>query len=1012
MRLGRYEIRSKLGAGGMADVYLAEDMQLGRRVALKLLPPETAADAQARKRLIREARAAATLDHPHICSVYEVGEAEGRLFIAMQYVEGRTLDTRLRGSAIELADVLSIAVQVVDALTEAHARGIIHRDIKPANIMLTTRGEAKVMDFGLAKPTRADGATRGETETGSVLSTPGAIVGTVPYMSPEQVRGDELDRRSDLFSVGVMLYEMVTGRRPFDGSSGAAIASAILTTEPLPLARFAPATPPELERIIGKALRKDPEERYQTAKDLLIDLRTLKDDRAFQARLERSGPSTDHPERATPAPATPSAGPRAPMRSRLAWVIAAALVVVAGGGWFLWRSANARWATAQLPQIVAFVDAKRYFDAFDLAVAVEPYLPGEPTIAELMPVITDRISVATDPPGAQVYLKRFAPDGSGALPARQLVGTTPLANLRIARGEYVLSIEKDGYAPVERTVSGLTIRVGTLSITPPPVRVEQKLIAAGTMPAHMVFVPGGNYRLVAWSRPTDRRVIIGDFFIDKYEATNQEFKEFINAGGYVKREFWKHPFVNNGRDVPWDEATKMFVDRTGLPGPRGWSNQSVPDGRADHPVTDVTWYEAAAYAQFRGKQLPTVYQWEKAARNGVVGAAGVTIMPWGVFYPGDMLAQRANFGEGTLPVTSSEFGMSTFGAFNMAGNVAEWTLNDSSEGYLATGGAWADPTYTFAQYGGRPAFYSSSKLGFRLVRPGADAGGDQGGARIEIKQEIPEYSPTPVSKFNALAATYRYEKTDLDARIEETTEFPEWKREKITFNGADGERAIAYLYLPNHVTRPLQVVHYVPAGDVDSGLRSISSSMDDRMAPFVKSGRAAFGVVLKGYIERLRPEGYVRPEGTTVEYVERIVNRVTDLRRGLDYLETRPDLDATRVALIAPSAGAMIGLILASVETRYRAVAMIGAGLPASWISIIAEANPINFAPHVRGPKLIVQGRYDEDTPLRTAAEPLFKLFAQPKRMVLYDGGHVPTNDVLMSATGGWLDEVLGRVRR
>jgi pimeloyl-ACP methyl ester carboxylesterase len=356
--------------------------------------------------------------------------------------------------------------------------------------------------------------------------------------------------------------------------------------------------------------------------------------------------------------------------------------------------------------------------------------------------------------------------------------------------------------------------------------------------------------------------------------------------------------------------------------------------------------------------------------------------------------------------------MSRFGAYNMAGNVAEWTMNDSSEGYLATGGAWGDPTYTFAQYGGRPGFFSSNKLGFRLAKNAAGATGDQGGTRIEIRQEIPEYSPSPVSRFNTLAAAYRYEKTPLDARLEETVETPDWKREKITFNGAGGERAIAYLYLPHHVPGPLQILHFVPAGDVDSGLRPLTDSIDDRMAPFLKSGRAVFGVVLKGYVGRLRPAGTVPPGGTTVEYFERIADRVTDLRRGLDYLETRPDLDRTRIAFLGPSAGAQIGLILAAVETRYRAVVMIGAGLPIGYMPYIAEANPINFASHIRAPKLIVQGRYDEDSPLRTAAEPLFRLLAEPKQLFLYDGGHVPPAEIQMSATSGWLDNTMGRVVR
>jgi formylglycine-generating enzyme required for sulfatase activity/predicted Ser/Thr protein kinase len=1021
-RLGRYEVRSKLGAGGMAEVYLADDTALGRKVALKLLPAAAAADAHARKRLFREARAAATLDHPHICAVYEVGEADGRAFIAMQYVEGETLHARLRRSPLDRREILAIAVDVADALVEAHAHGILHRDIKPANIMLTPRGEAKVMDFGLAKPTGAGGSDVGDAETGTLLSTPGELVGTAPYMSPEQLRGEPADGRSDLFSVGIVLYEMISGQRPFTGATQAAIGSAILTYEPPPLGRFAPDTPPELDRIVAKALRKNPEERYQTAKDLLIDLRTLKEEQEFQQRLEREAPSAGGmaaPAARDPAsrsgagvPSTLPATARVGARSPAVWTAGGLIVLAlaAGGGWFAWRTANARWAAAQLPRIAELADADRTFEAYDLAVAVERYLPNNPTWAGVMPAIADTISVTTDPPGARVYLKRFAPDAA-VPPERKLIGMTPLSAVRIARGQYILAIERDGYAPVERTVSTLRARLQpTLSIVPPPLRVEERLLPVDQVPPGMVFVPGSTYRLVAWSRPTDRRVPLHDYFIDKYEVSNQEFREFISAGGYVRREFWTHPFEQDGRPLSWDDAMKLFVDRTGLPGPRDWSNQTVPDGKSDHPVTGVSWYEAEAYGRFRGRRLPTVYEWEKAARNGLIGPAGVMVMPWGLFFPGDAFDNRANFGGGTAPVRANESGMSPFGVYNMAGNVAEWTRNDSSDGYLATGGAWGDPLYTFAQYGGRPGLFSSAKLGFRLAK---DAGGSgtQGGDRIEFTKEIPVYPPTSETQFRELAKAYAYEKLPLDARIEATTDAPDWTRERITFAGAGGARAIGYLYLPKHVARPLQVVQYVPGGDVDNGLRSLPDSMDDRLAPFVRTGRAAFGVVLQGYIERLEPRS-APPPINSVEYLESVVNHVTDLQRGLDYLETRQDIDMKRLAFFGPSAGAQIGLILAAVDPRYRAVLMVGAGLPAGYRLAIPAANPINFASHIRAPKLIVQGRYDEDTPLSTAADPLYKLLVEPKRRALYEGGHVPMLDVLMTATSGWLDEQLGPVKR
>ena len=1024
LHVGRYVIRAKLGAGGMAEVFLADDTQLGRRVALKFIQPDTESDPLAQRRLIREARAAAVLDHPNICAVYEVGEADGRQYIAMQYVDGESLDVRLRRSPLDLREILGLAIQIVGGVSDAHAHDILHRDIKPANIMVTARGEAKVMDFGLARHGGADAGAGGTTATISAMSHVGQIIGTAAYMSPEQARGETLDARSDLFSIGIVLYEMVTGQRPFQATSSAALAAAILTHEPQPLARFAAQTPGELDRIVTKLLKKDPGSRYQTAADLLIDLRALKEEQDFQAKLGRTPPPASQAAATVQAPgsapvsvsgsaAAPSVAAAGPSRSfRVVAVALASLVVLATGGWFAWRAINVRQAKARIAEVSALVDARRYAEAFDLAVVLERSVPRDPTISLVMASITDTISVTTDPPGASVYLRRFPGAAAPASP-RQLVGVSPILNVRIARGEYVLSIDKEGYAPFERTVSGVAVRAAGLTITPRPIRIDQRLLPAGAVPERMVFVPGGDYRLISWSRPTDRRVRLDDYFIDKYEVSNQDYKEFVNAGGYLKPELWRQAFVKDGRTISRDEALRVLVDRTGLPGPRTWSNQNFPEGRAAYPVTDITWYEADAYAAFRGKRLATIFQWEKAARNGFLAGAGVSTMPWGVFYPGDPLDGRANFGTSALPANSAEFGMSVFGVYNTAGNVAEWTFNDSSDGFLATGGAWGDPLYAFSRFGGRPGFFSSDKLGFRCVRnAAATAAGDQGGMRIELDQEVPQYTASSPQQFATLSAAYRYEKGPLEPRIEQTLTTPEWTREKISFNGANGARVLAYLYLPLHAPRPLQVIHYLPAGDVDSGFRSVPDSMDERMAPFVRSGRAAFGVVLEGYIERLRPPNFVRPDVSTVEFAEIIIGRVTDLRRSLDYLETRPDIDRTRLAVFAPSAGSLHGLVLGAVETRYRALMFIGAGIPGTYRAINATANPINFASHIRPPKLILQGRYDEDTPIRTATEPLFKLLVEPKQLTIYDGGHVPSVEVVMSATRAWLEQNLGQASR
>jgi eukaryotic-like serine/threonine-protein kinase len=1027
--LSHYRILSKLGGGGMGEVYLAEDTKLNRRVAIKLLAETAHADKQAHQRLIREARTAANLDHPNICSIHEIAEDGGHSFICMQYVEGETLDTLLKRKTLNQLEILSIAVQVADALTEAHAHETIHRDIKPSNIMITSRGSVKVMDFGLAKLMQSTELIASEAETVAMISTPGAVIGTLPYMSPEQVRGDSLDGRGDIFSFGVVLYEMLSGHQPFLDKSSAGTASAILTREPLPLARFAPDISTELERIVLKTLRKNPDDRYQTAKDLLIDLRNLRDDLQFQNRLERSastasgivqplrplasqsGTTLDKTQAETIVAdkriTLPEQQHTLPVQAKPKRYAVMALVVFAviAVGWFFRQSWNQRWARKQIPQIQALSKAGRNFEAFDLAVQSQQYISDDRTIEQLMPTISDSLSVTSDPAGASVYLKRFTAESSAT---RQLIGQTPINNLRIARGQYVLNIEKEGYAPIAQTISGALLRAGGSVVTPPPIKLDKKLIAADKVPARMTPVSGGDYRLVAWARPTEERVHLDDYFIDKYEVSNQEYKEFINGGGYLKKQFWKYPFIKDGKTLTWEQAMEEFKDRTGLPGPRSWSNQNFLEGRGNYPVTDVSWYEAAAYAAFRGKQLPTIFQWEKAGRNGTI-ASLTNYMPWGVFYPGDTLDQRANFGgDGTWPVDSGEFGISPFGAFNMAGNVSEWCLNETSEGFLSAGGAWGDPVYSFANYGGFPGFYSSEKRGFRCALSTGEA---QGNITIKIQDEVPVYARTSDADFSRWLRAYEYEKRPLDPQIEKQ-ETLEWTRERITFDGTDGERAIAYLYLPKNFPGPFQVIHYLPPGDVENGQRSATQAAEHLLGAQVKLGRAVFVVIIKGYIERLLPEGYVEPDPTKAEYRDKIVNWITDLRRALDYLETRKDIDSKKIALFGVSSGARVGLIQAAVEQRYAAVFLAGSGLRKAYRQNIAEANTINFASHIRGPIMLLHGKYDENLSLKREAEPLFKILPEPKQMFTYDGGHVPPLDLLVKTMNGFFDQAMGPVKR
>jgi eukaryotic-like serine/threonine-protein kinase len=513
-RLGPYEIETVLGTEGMGEVYRARDTRLQRTVAIKILPTHLSSNSDLHARFEQEAKSLSSLQHPNICVVHDIGSQDGVDFMIMEYVAGRTLDRVIPKGGLQASLAIKYAIQIADALSRAHAAGIVHRDLKPANIMVDDSGLVKVLDFGLARLIAPQPGMGNDGATVAVSSsTPGMIVGTLAYMSPEQAEGKPVDTRSDVFSFGAVLYEMLTGHRAFQGNSSAALLAAVMRDDPKPLSEVKRDIPPEVRHIVSRCLKKDATARYPSGTELALDLKSCRD-----LLFPESG-----------AGLSPAQMARAAKRPQILVPVLALLILLGvGAGWLIKRNRQAHWAReVAVPQISQLADEERFADAYSLAVKAEKSIAGDPELSNLWPMFSYVTSLQTTPPGVDVYRRGYADANAPWI----FVGKTPLKDLRQPRGMYVWKFEKPGFGTVVRTTSALFGRY-----PPPPgqpVQATVTLDETGKIPAGMVRVSSAKYSKTLYIPGYEGmpELELKDYWIDQYEVTNRQFKAFVDQGG-------------------------------------------------------------------------------------------------------------------------------------------------------------------------------------------------------------------------------------------------------------------------------------------------------------------------------------------------------------------------------------------------------------------------------------------------------------------------------------------------
>jgi dienelactone hydrolase len=695
------------------------------------------------------------------------------------------------------------------------------------------------------------------------------------------------------------------------------------------------------------------------------------------------------------------------------WTVPAALallIALAGAlTWTLQQRSRERWAREEaLPQLEALIANDDYQAAFDLAARIEQVVPNDPRLKALRPSFTTPVNLTTEPDGAAVSYRPYSSNEADWRP----IGTTPLKEVTLPTGFGLWKVDHAGYMPGIFAMRNPGVQLRNHPETHVRVRAANvdftlHLADSGTAPKGMVLVDSDAVPIALVSE--DDAVDLPPFYLDRYEVTNREYKEFVDTGGYARAELWRDlPFDESAAD--WQTAVARFVDATGRPGPATWEAGTYRDGSAEQPVTGVSWFEAVAYARFRGKELPTAYHWYRAAMspNERLESLGTAIV------------NASNFtGKSVAPV-GQHAGIGPYGTYDMAGNAREWLWNVAPSGRLIAGGAWNTAPYLFLQLDVAPVWDRSPANGIRCMRTQHGLGYDAV-LREPIAPTSVDYSklvPIADSAYEVLAQQLEYSPAGLDPRVVPLeSDNPLWTREKITLaTGYDDSRFALQLFMPTSGEPPFQPIVYVPhAGFTRRPFESDEFDPTESAQPLdfiLKSGRALVVVAVDSSFERYWPPERREAMSTAERYRTRLRHARQDMGRAIDYLATRDDIDVERLGWFGVSLGAQAMVPVLAVERRFRTAVLDGGGI--YLLDIPAAEQFFNYLPRITQPVLMLNGRWDIDVPLETQRR-FFELLGTPpadKQHVLFEAGHggLPHNQ-LVRATLDWYDKYLGPTR-